>query len=166
MPTLDEVKDQIRESAAEVGLECGSPPGSELLAIKVPAGDQDERFGIVSVECRLLGEDKVIVFLVAPVAGGPPLFEEGVLGDVQDVVNGLNENALFGRWVFHEEDQLVNLEHELLGDSLSSSGLRLILEVMGRGASDVEGLFMNVFPGCEPGVNSHPDFKADEIDWA
>lgn len=165
MPTPDDIKDRIREAAVEAELEHGLFADSELLVIRVPAGDQDERFGIVSVGCRRLGDDNVVVFLVAPVAGGSSLLEEGVLGDVQDVVNGLNENALFGRWVFHEEDQLVNLEHELVGDNLSSDGLRLVLEAMGRGSSDLAEFFMNVFPGCKPGIEDHPSLGGHPIDW-
>lgn len=166
MPTVDEVKDQIREAAEEAGLNHGSLPDSEMLVVKVPAGERDERFGIVAVTCRKLGEDNVIVLLVAPAVSGSSLLDDGALGDVQEVVNGLNENALFGRWVFHEDDRRVDLEHELVGDNLSSDGIRLILEAMGRGASDLEGFFMKAFPGCEPGMSSRPDFKVEEIDWA
>ena len=164
MSTPDEVKERIRKVAGGAGFKTGQLRDSGTLVLRGPEVRPGSRAGTIEVTCVRFEEDGVIVFLIAPVVRGLTAQSEGLLGGVMNVLNGLNEQALFGRWVLDEETGRVDLRHELVGNELDSRAIELVLEAMWRGANDLEP-FLRTTLMDDLGSNDDPDSDEDEIDW-
>lgn len=62
-------------------------------------------------------------------------------------MNALNRETLFGRWVWYEEDRLIVLEYDLLGDHLQEPELMTALASVARLADRHDDLLKSQFGG-------------------
>jgi hypothetical protein len=91
-----------------------------------------------------LGE-QIVITLRAPVLRNVPV--ESQTDAILATLNGLNRASHFGKWAFYDEERVIALEYDLLGDHLQENELMTALTMLARLADQQDDLLKQQFGG-------------------
>ena len=61
------------------------------------------------------------MYMMAPVLGGLPTDDDMINVKAHMICNSLNQDQMFGRWVYYPDEGNIVIEHELVGEDLDPS---------------------------------------------
>ncbi len=129
MSNAKRVQQQIQGVLAAKGF--GYREDGDNLQVLAPAVDGANQSTLVRIYSEDWSDDRVVVRMSAFVLGGIPQDDEDVLAKAYVICNGLNQEQIFGRWVFYPEDGMILLEHELVGHTLDDPEITGAVATMG-----------------------------------
>ena len=127
MSQADRVQQQVY--AAIVQSELPHRQEADFIRVLAPPVEGENQSTEVRVRSAEHANGNVVVYMMAPVLGELPTDDEAVIAKAHMICNSLNQDQLFGRWVYYPDEGNVVIEHELVGEDLDPS------EIMGTLAS-------------------------------
>lgn len=116
MPKASRVQQQVFAAIAQSGLAHIEEEG--YIRVQAPPGEGQNQTTEVIVRSLTHDNGSVVVALVAPVVVELPEEDKEVLMKAHLICNSLNQDQMFGRWVYYPEKGSIVVEHELVGDEL------------------------------------------------
>lgn len=119
MPKAGRVQEQVFAAVARSGLAHIEEDG--FIRVQAPPVEGQNQTTEVLVRSSTHDNGSVVVMLLAPVVVGLPEDDEEILVKAHMMCNALNQDQMFGRWVYYPDEGRIVIEHELVGEDLDPS---------------------------------------------
>lgn len=119
MSQADRVQQQVY--AAVVQSELPHQQDGDVIRVLAPPVEGENQSTEVLVRSSEHPNGNVVVSMMAPVLGELPTDDEMINMKAHLICNSLNQNQIFGRWVYYPDEGNIVIEHELVGEDLDPS---------------------------------------------
>ena len=123
MSQADRVQQQVFAAVAQSGLT--HVQDGDVIRVLAPPIEGENQSTEIRVKSSEHSNGNVVVYMMAPVLGELPTDDEAIMAKAHMICNSLNQDQMFGRWVYYPDEGSIVVEHELVGEDLDPS------EIMG-----------------------------------
>lgn len=122
------VQEQISRVVAESGLDYRSD--DEVIEVLAPPLEGHNRSTTVRVRSKDWNDQNVVVLMSALVLKELPTDDAEILTKGHIICNRMNQDQIFGRWVYYPEEGTIFVENELVGESIGEAELLRTLNTL------------------------------------
>lgn len=133
MPKASEVQEMILKVVSNSN-NLAYRLNGEVLEVLAPPAEGENQSTAVQIISKDFNESKVVVLLKATVIHDLPTDDPELSIKGSLLCNELNQDQMFGRWVYYAEDGTIMLEHELVGETLGTGEIMNIVATLGHQA--------------------------------